>query len=148
MTRQTARAKSLAMAANHHSGRRAAWRWPAWLLCTLALVSQLALGAVVVPDSLTANAADQLAALDAAIVDCAPGGLPSDTPALPHNHQDAALCPLSVALSLPSVILTPAPELPAPAALRVALGTVPPPARAPPSRLAEVHYPRGPPSLV
>ena len=106
------------------------------LLAVLALVSQLALGSVVLSDDA------QAAEFDAIAVLCQTGA-----PA-PVHHQhapDCAICPLCVALALPGVILTPGPVLPAPSVRGVAVVALPPPARAPPARTLRLAQPRGPP---
>ena len=112
----------------------------------VALVSQLALGAVVIPD----DAQAQLAALDAASVFCqsganAPG---SDRPPVQRHASDYALCPLSVSLALPALVFAPEPILPEPG-LGHALRLAPlPQGRAPPSHAFAAAYPRGPPHLA
>ena len=116
-----------------------------FLLAGIALVSQLALGAMVLPDDSPQGA---LAALDAASILCG-GNHPSGhgSPAS-HRHQPAnpALCPISVALSLPSVIPTPAPELPVSSGSVLYLRTKQrPPGRGPPAATARVGAPRAPP---
>jgi hypothetical protein len=121
------------------------WRFPTGLLLAmLALVSQLALGSVVVPDD--AGAAE-LAAVAIFCQTAAPG---TPQPATPH-HQHApgcAICPLCVALAAPGAILTPAPLLPVPSVRQVAQIALPPPARGPPARPLRTALPRGPPSLT
>ncbi len=121
-------------------------RLPGFIVAVLALISQLALGAVVLPDH---TPADGIAALTAAMVDCAPttpGGQPDRTPG--HHDDSGALCPLSVALALPSVILTPTPFLPPPPLVLAVRMAHLPPARAPPNRVPDAAYPRGPPALA
>lgn len=120
---------------------------PGFIVAVLALISQLALGAVVLPDHAPTDGA---AALAAAMVDCAPAS-PAGRPQTPTpgRHDDgSALCPLSVALALPSVILTPAPILPPPPRMLAVRTDRRPPARAPPSRVPDAAYPRGPPALA
>ncbi len=125
--------------------RRIRLRLPGFIVAVLALISQLALGAIVLPDH---TPTDGAAALAAAMVDCAPGTTPPARPDTPGHHNDgAALCPLSVALALPSVILSPAPALPTPPLVLAVRTDRLPPARAPPSRVPDAAYPRGPPAL-
>ena len=107
------------------------------VLVLLALISQLALGSVVV--------SDDLATLQAATIPCHSG---DETPAAPGHAGDHALCPLSVALALPAAILTSPPIVPTPG-MNVLLNprrTAQP--RAPPSHRYAAPYPRGPPRLV
>jgi len=116
-----------------------------FLLACVALVSQLAIGAMVLPDDAPQGA---IAALDAASVLCG-GNHPSGhgSPAS-HSHQPAnpALCPISLALALPSVIPTPAPELPVSSNSVLYLKTKErPPGRGPPAATARVGAPRAPP---
>jgi hypothetical protein len=117
-----------------------------FLVAILALISQLALGAVVLPDI---SPASELAALAAATVDCAPAA-PADKqlPPAPRPDSGQALCPLSVALALPAVILLPAPVLPPPVLMLSVRGTDLPQARAPPSAFRYAPYPTGPPVLA
>lgn len=116
-----------------------------FLLACIALVSQLALGGVVLPDESPQGA---IAALDAASILCG-GNHPSGNggPAS-HRHQPAnpALCPISIALALPSVIPTFAPELPVSSHSVLYLTTKErPPGRGPPAATARVGAPRAPP---
>jgi hypothetical protein len=116
----------------------------ALLVAMLALVSQLALGATVLPDDAPHDAPDDLAAIAILCGTPAPDHHAPPHPAAP----DWALLPLSVALALPAVILTPTPLLPrAPAALVFRAGTRPR-ARAPPPVAVAAAYPRGPPILA
>jgi hypothetical protein len=115
-----------------------------FLLAGIALVSQLALGAVVLPDDAPQGA---IAALAAASILCG-GNHPSDQGPASHKHQPAnpALCPISVALALPSVIPTPTPELPGSSNSVLYLRTLErPPGRGPPAATARVGAPRAPP---
>ena len=121
------------------------------LLAVLALVSQLALGSMVLPD---APARTQQSALDALSVMCG-SGVPASSgqgapQGAPHhrNHADGALCPLSVALALPAIVLTPAPLPPLPAAVPVRRLPTPESARGPPSHDSHLGFPRGPPILA
>ncbi len=113
----------------------------------VALVGQLAFGAVIVP---AATIPTQLAALDAASVLCQPGHPPHgpDAPAHPRRAPDCALCPLDAALGLQALVLTPAPVLPAPGGGVILRTGARPPVRAPPGRVVEAAYPRGPPSIL
>ncbi len=111
-----------------------------------ALVSQLALGAVVIPD----DPQSQLAALDAASVFCQSGGGADDSgqPPLQHHAADYALCPFGIALALPNIVLSPAPLVPEPSrSIALPTGTLPQ-GRAPPSHSFAANYPRGPPNLA
>ncbi len=116
-----------------------------FLLTCLALVSQLALGSVVLPDD---SAQGAIAALNAASTLCDGNHAPSDKGPLSHKHQPAspALCPTSVALALPSVIPTPAPVLPVSSAPVLYLTTTErSPGRGRPAATARVGTPRAPP---
>ena len=133
------------MAAVHSKPAIGIARLAALIACVLALVSQLALGAVVLPD---VSPADQLAALNAAVVDCAPDP-GNDTPAIPHQRDaGAALCPLAAALDAPGAILAASPTLPPPAKATATRAALPPQSRAPPGHPVEARYPRGPPILA
>ncbi len=119
-----------------------------FLTAVIALVSQLALGAVLPPDEPTPQ---QIAALNAVRVLC--DGVqptdPGDKSSHGHRPMAPAICPISVALSLPSVVLTPVPLLPAPphsALYVVALER--PPGRGPPPATARVGIPRAPPLSI
>ncbi len=118
------------------------------MAAVIALVSQLALGAVLPPDEPTPQ---QIAALNAVRVLC-DGVAPSDRGGAPqqhHRHLAPAMCPIGATLSLPSVVLTPAPVLPAPsAAMRYARAPERPPGRGPPPATARVGVPRAPPVPV
>lgn len=116
-----------------------------YLLVSIALISQLALGAMVLPDT---SPDTTLSALDAVSVLCGTDQPSGHVPPSQHRHTPAnpALCPISVALALPSVIPTTAPEPPVFSGAVVHLGAQErPPARGPPSPTARVGTPRGPP---
>jgi hypothetical protein len=119
-----------------------------FLTAVIALVSQLALGAVLPPDGPTPQ---QIAALNAVRVLC-DGSQPADRGGKPgHGHRPMApaICPISVTLSLPSVVLTPAPVLPAPSApVLYARAVEQPPGRGPPPATARVGVPRAPPLSI
>jgi hypothetical protein len=115
------------------------------LIAVVAMVSQLTLGALVLPDN---RPADPVAALNALSVLCRTGRPVGDKPAPAHRAPQTVLCPLSVTLALPAAILAPAIPLPAPSPVLVLRIALPPPARAPPSLAGIAAYPRGPPVLV
>lgn len=116
---------------------------PGPFLCLLALVSQLALGAVVLPDDTAGRQRADLAALS---IQCS-----SSSPREPihhHHHHRAgepALCPLATALALPAVILMPAPVLPTVGSSLALRWLATASARGPPSAVARPGLPRGPP---
>ncbi len=116
-----------------------------FLLAGIALVSQLALGAMVLPDDAPQG---QIAALDAASILCG-GNHPSgngDPASHRHEPTNPALCPISIALALPSVIPTSAPELPLSSHSVLFFRTKErPPGRGPPAATARVGAPRAPP---
>src|SRR5579875_719411 len=93
--------------------RRVRWlRQRGLLAAVLALVSQLALGALVVPG---ADDAGALARLDAVSILCSDLPTPDDGGAAHRHHAaDLALCPLTVALDAPAFVLSTGPALPAP----------------------------------
>jgi len=113
------------------------------LLAVVALVSQLALGAVVAEDVSPAA----LLALDDVSLLCS-GAAPDQAPAHRHQSADFSLCPLSVALALPAVVPVPAPVFPAPRAVLVVRQDERPPGRGPPPRTARVGAPRAPPFIA
>jgi hypothetical protein len=115
------------------------------LVAVLAIVSQLALGAMVLPDN---RPADAVAALDALSVLCQAGHPVGDKPVPAHRGSQAALNPLSVTLALPAAIPVPAAWPLGPPATLVLRIAPPPPARALPSVAAIAAYPRGPPLLA
>ena len=136
------------MSVRQITGIRAWGGLPGLILVVLALVSQVALGAVVLPDE-AGGAAQAVAALEAVAVYCdssAPA-VPGQEPAHRHQGPERAICPLSVALALPAVILTAGPDLPRPARRVVERVELPPAARAPPPPLHARPQPRGPPVL-
>ena len=113
------------------------------LVAVMAMVSQLALGATVLPDD---RPAGPTAALTALVVFCQTGHLLGDKPVPAHRMPQTTLRPLSVTLALPAAIPVSAILLPVPSTA-LPLRVVPlPPARAPPSLAVMAAYPRGPPS--
>jgi hypothetical protein len=121
------------------------WRFPTrLLLAILALVSQVALGSLVLP------AESAAAELDTVAILCQTG-TPDAPPAAPRHHQhapDCAICPLCAALALPGALLSPAPLLPTPSVHQVARIALPPAARGPPSLPLRISLARGPPVLT
>jgi hypothetical protein len=119
-----------------------------FLTAVIALVSQLALGAVLPPDGPTPP---QIAALNAVLVLC-DGSQPSDHGGkTDHSHRRLApaICPISATLSLPSVVLTPGPVLPAPSPSALYMRAPErPPGRGPPPATARVGAPRAPPLSI
>jgi hypothetical protein len=116
------------------------------LLAVLALVSQLALGAMVLPDE---SSSAKLAALDAVSILCTGTKAPHHDGPAQHRHHpgDPALCPLSVALALPAVVLTASAALPIPSSEIVVRTRERPPGRGPPLETARVGAPRAPPAI-
>ncbi len=117
------------------------------VLAVLALVSQLALGAMVLPDAAQAR---QARALDALSVMCggAAPGRQDQAPRRHHHAAEVALCPLSGALAGQAVVVAPAPLLPAPALVALAVWRMALAPRGPPGRVARPGFARGPPILV
>jgi hypothetical protein len=113
-------------------------------LALLALVAQLAFGAVVPRPELAV-------VLDEAGVICH-AATPSDgttPPAHPHHMPDCQFCPLCVSLATPGIVLPgdgPHPPPPPVAAFR--RPGLPPPATAPPVAALLSAQPRGPPFPV
>jgi len=119
-----------------------------FLLTGIALVSQLALGAMVLPNDVPQGA---IAALNAATVLCGGNQRPGDKGPASRSHQPAnpALCPTSVALALPGVIPTTAPIVPVSSNSILYLRTKErPPGRGPPAATARVGAPRAPPVMA
>jgi hypothetical protein len=116
------------------------------LAVLVALVSQLALGSMVVSDDTPQG---QLVALNAASIFCqSDHASGSGGKSIPHHAADYALCALSVALALPSVILASDPLLPGPRNALTLRSGEPQQARAPPRHAFAAAYPRGPPRLA
>jgi hypothetical protein len=118
--------------------------WAGRLLAVLALVGQVALGGVVLPDDRPADAG---AWIDAVSVLCSTGQPAPGTPAPTHRPPPGALCPLSVALALPAALPAPGGVAPAPSSPQAGAYRPLPQARAPPAPPAGAAWPRGPPVL-
>jgi hypothetical protein len=113
------------------------------LLAMLALVSQLALGSIVLPDD---AAAGPVVALDELTVLCSPGNPPrGDHKKAPRHTTDEALCPARVAVALLGVVLASAPALPTPSSHATGRAYAQPHVRGPPSPASQAALPRGPP---
>ncbi len=121
---------------------------PGWLLALLALVSQLALGGIVLPDEAAAQESS-VAALEALTVLCdSSAPTPPDVPRRHQRGPDAAMCPAASVLALAAVILTPAPALPPLTRQVAAAPALPPTARGPPAAPPRyIPASRGPPVL-
>jgi hypothetical protein len=115
------------------------------LVVVVAIVSQLALGAIVLPGN---RQADPIAALDALSVLCQTGHHVGDKPVPSHRGSRAVVCPLCATFALSDAIPVPAALLPAPPATLVLRMLPPPSPRAPSSVAAIAAYPRGPPALA
>ena len=120
---------------------------PGLLLAIIALISQLALGSLVLPDSASAQE-QSVAALDALSIICSTpiAGAPDNPPAHHRHAPDCTLCPLCSTLAMQGVILTAAPALPAPVSQQTGRAVLPPPARAPPAQPRYAPPARGPPN--
>jgi hypothetical protein len=118
--------------------------WTGRILAVLALVGQVALGAIVLPDD---RPADIGAWIDALSVPCQTGQPSPATPAPAHRPPPGALCPLSVALALPVALAASAAVLPAPPSPLAGARLPLPQARAPPAAPSAAAWPRGPPVL-
>ncbi len=126
---------------------RTSWFPTGLLMAILALVSQLALGTMVLPEEAPPAASTELAAIS---VLCQTGTPATSSPGVPQHHHmpDCPVCPLCVALATQGALLTPAVLLPMPSTRRVAQIALPPPARGPPSRPLRISLARGPPVLT
>ncbi|HEY6440488.1 MAG TPA: hypothetical protein VIY55_10745 [Acetobacteraceae bacterium] len=114
------------------------------LIAGIALVSQLALGAILPTDDALAEQA--AAAFNAVAIFCAAPQSPDHNKSSKHQPAPPLLCPASTALALPGVVLTPAPLLPPPPASVLSSGARErPPGRGPPPASARVGPPRAPP---
>ncbi len=115
------------------------------LLAMLAFVSLLALGATVLPDDA------QQTELDAVSILCvtSAAALPTQAPHPPRHHAAPVLCPLSLALALPLVLLALLPLLLlGPAVRHVAWRRRYVIGRQPSSLASSLGLPRGPPALA
>ncbi len=114
------------------------------VLAAVALVSQLVLGSLVLPDASTGAAR-----LRSVAVLCTGAAAATQAPAH-HRHLpgEAAACPLEIALELPAVILLAAVALPLLATRPAATPFILPPARGPPASLAWALHARAPPRLT
>ena len=121
---------------------------PGLLLAVLALVSQLALGSVLLPDE--ASAQQRVAALDALSVLCdsTTSPVPAGQPAHHRHPPDCTLCPPSATLALPAMVLASAPDVPLPQSVAAERVALPPPAQGPPAQPRYAKLPRGPPALT
>lgn len=126
---------------------------PGLLLAVLAIVSQLAAGAIVLPGRAIARdrVADRaIAALDALTVLC-DSSAPAKPGQQPVHHPrppDCAICPAGADLSPLVAILASVPEVPPPPARPMDGAGAPPQARAPPQPPRLAKLPRGPPHLA
>ena len=128
---------------NHRSGDGAV-RACGLILAWLALLSQLVLGTLVLPDTAPDPGLDRIAALS---VICRPGHPPPDRHPLPHlPSQEHALLALAATVALPGIILTTVAALPAPGVVSIPHAVILPPPRAPPVRFITDGAPRGPPA--
>ncbi len=116
------------------------------VLAAVALVSQLLLGSLALPDDAAAGAAAQLRAV---VVLCSSRPTAPAAP-LHHRHHpiDPAACPLEIALELPAVILMPTVTVPSPAVSARPTPFILPAARAPPVSVAWAQHARAPPKLA
>ncbi len=115
------------------------------VLAAVALVSQLLLGSLVLPDDATAGAAARLRAV---VVLCSSHPTAPDPPVHHHRPVDPAACPLEIALELPAVILMPAVTVPLSAMSARPAPFSLPAARAPPVAVTRVRHARAPPRLA
>ena len=113
------------------------------VLALLALVCQVLLGGVALPDMAAAEQASALGVI------CHAGAPPAPDQAPAHHRRitGCALCPLCV-MAMQGVIPAVAPALPGPSVRMADRAAQPPPARAPPAQPRLVAFPRGPPVLT
>jgi hypothetical protein len=115
---------------------------PLGLLFTLlALVAQLASGAIV-------PRMEAVAAIADATTICHAHETSDEAPPAPHNPPACPICPLCVSLSGAAFALTPHRTLPTPRVVVVAPAVVLPPATAPPTTVVLAARPRGPPTIL
>ena len=131
--------------ANHRSAR--AIPLPGFLIALICLVSQIAIGTLVIPDDTSGS---QLAALTIASIDChaSPASAPGGRSHHPHRQTEPAVCPLRLALELPGVTLLPPVVIPESLTATAARVGLPPPSRGPPPAPVRVGQPRAPPVLT
>lgn len=113
-------------------------------LALLALVAQLALGAVVPRPAIAL-------VLDGGGVICHALAPTDGTPSPAHHHRtpDCQFCPLCASLATPGIVLPGAgPHPPSPQIVAFRRPGLPPPATAPPVRALLFAQPRGPPALA
>jgi hypothetical protein len=121
--------------------RRSGIHPPGWFFALLALVAQLAFGAVV------PNIELPLALHEAALICQAPSAAQGKTPPAQHHHMPVSVfCPLWTTLTAPTPLLISAgPLLPAPIQTLFRRPGLPPPSTAPPSIPFRLAQPRAPP---
>jgi len=124
--------------------RRSGIRPSGLVLALLALVAQLAFGAVV------PNLELPMALHDAAIICQAPSPDQGKTPPAQHHHVPiGAFCPIWTALTAPTPLLASSgPLLPIPTQALFHRPGLPPPATAPPAVAFRLAQPRAPPVLA
>lgn len=87
-----------------------------------------------------------VAALDAVAIFCTTPHLPDNGGKPQHRPIAPAICPIGIALAMPSVVLTPTPALPLPpASVLSSSAKERPPGRGPPPATTRVSAPRAPP---
>ncbi len=118
-------------------------RAPGLVLAALALLCQLAFGAVL-PHAASAQTASGVEAIGTLCIAGAPAHAPGH-----HQHRgDCALCPLCLSMAAQAAIPAAAPPLPLPRSEAAAPAVLPPPARGPPAPRRLFAFPRGPPVLT
>lgn len=116
------------------------------VLAIVALVSQLVLGSLALPDRADAR---PLVTLQAAMVLCGNGPSSRTTPHHQRRHPNQeTCCLLEAVLALPAVVLTPAVIMPLPRLPIAGRQAALPPARAPPAAPVRIPRARDPPSLA
>ena len=117
-------------------------RVPCPALAVVAVLCQLALGAVLPHGARAAISSDE--ALGALCIAGAPAHAPSH-----RNHRgDYALCPLCLSAAAQAVVVAAPPSLPLPRGEISSPVMLPPPARGPPAPPHLFAFPRGPPVLT
>lgn len=111
------------------------------LLALMALVAQLAFGAVVPRPEI-------VGAWNGAAAICHAADTSDEAPPVPHHPSDCLVCPLCISLAAPAFAPPTGSVLPAPRVVVIARAAILPPATAPPVAVRLAARPRGPPSIL
>ena len=108
-----------------------------WLFAAMAMLGQI-VGGAAMPVTAAADPFGVVCSVDHPAPSHTPGG----------HHHDCAACVSCAGTAVHAALISPAPQLPAPAITTHARAALPPPARAPPSWQFGQPYPRGPPAFA